>query len=773
MFYQLKFIIRNLFKNGLYSVVNIVSLAISLAACAFILLWVNDENSYDRFHHDAENIYGVVTHFNQTKSADLASGLFAVVAEQNFDAVESYCRISNHSVGFLQYGGVRSGAKTMLMSDSTFFSFFGFPIVKGQMQGLLQAPDDAVISESLAIELFGDEDPIDKVVVIENRLSVRVSAVMKNFPHNTSLPCVDIVCTYEIDKESYYYRMLNTWEGCEFKTYLRLKSGTDIAELATSITDKQTVLRDSRSFTFQPLVDMHLYTIDGESARIKTLRIFFTIALVTLLIACVNYVNLITARSVRRRGEIILKKILGAKNWRLFVHLITEAFVLFVIAVMIAVMLNMLFMPLFNQLSGKTLSLAWFDFKVWRIYALMLLLLIGLAGVYPVRILLAFKPAIDMQEQKKSNPALRNALVVFQFVISTILITVTIMMESQLKYMRNKDLGFNKEQVLICNMYNMSTHFSAVKSELLSHTAVRDVTNANQNIMSVLSSTYSSWEGKTSEDELLVHQIRVDTSFVNVMQISLSEGHNFNSLTLRQVIPNETAIKAMDIKDPIGKWIEISEWGEKGIIVGIAKDFNFTTLYDKISPVVLYYEPSGFRYSQLFVRIEKGEEKQAITALEKLWKQYNPSYTFEYHFLDEEFNNTYKSEIRTSLLFDIFSCIAILISCLGLFGLITFITESKTKEIGIRKVLGASVISIVQLLFKEFLILIGVAILISFPLAYYCLDKLLQDYAYRITIGWWIFALAGIIIIMLTLLTVGWQVIKAAIANPVNAIKSE
>jgi len=773
--YNLKIIIRNLSRDKFYSGINITGLAISLAACAFILLWVKDERSYDRFHQDAENIYAVIAHFSnegEKRSVNAASGLFAPVAKQDFDAVESYCRIVNKPAGFLRYGDIDTKAKTILMSDSTFFSFFEFPIVKGQTQALLQEPNDAVISESLAGELFGDEDPIDKTFLIEGQLSVRVSAVMKNFPHNTSLPRADVVCSYEIDRDSYYYRILNTWQGCEFKSFLRLKPGTDITGVAAAVTDKQTMLRDMRSFTLQPLTDMHLYTVAGEPAGIKTLRIFSLIAMVTLLIACVNYVNLITARSARRRGEIILKKTLGAKKRQLFRQLITEALILFAMAVIIAILLNMFFMPLFNQLSGKELPATGFDPGMWRIYALMSFLLVGLAGVYPAWLLASFQPARAMQERKRSNPLLRNALVVFQFVVSAVLITVTIVMESQLKYMRNKDLGFNKEQVLICNMYNMSAHFPTVKTELMCHAAVRDVTNANQNIMSAGSSTYASWEGKSEESDFTIHQIRVDTSFVNVMQIW--EGQTFSSLALRQVIPNETAIQAMGIQDPVGKWMEIPEWeDEKGIIVGVAKDFNFTDLYEKIAPVVLYYEPPIFYYSQLFVRTGAGEEQQAIATLEKLWKQYNPAYAFDYHFLDEEFDHTYKSEIRTSRLFGIFSCIAILISCLGLFGLITFIADSKTKEIGIRKVLGARVSNIVTMLSKEFLILVGIAMLIAFPLAYYWLDKMLQDYAYRIHIDWWMFALAGVITIVLTLLTVGWQAVKAATANPVEAIKGE
>jgi hypothetical protein len=437
-------------------------------------------------------------------------------------------------------------------------------------------------------------------------------------------------------------------------------------------------------------------------------------------------------------------------------------------------MLNALFMPQFNQISGKELLLEWSDPNIWRIYSLMMILLLGLAGAYPAWLLASFKPAKDMQERKKIKPLLRNGLVVFQFAMSVILIVIAIGMSSQLKYMRDKDLGFNKDNVLICNMYGMGQHFAAVKTELMRNTAVLDVTNANQNIMSVRSGSSISWEGRTTDDSnISVRQIRVDTSFVNVMQISLSEGQNFTSMELRQAIPNETAIKAMGLSDPIGKWAEMWEWGdERGVIVGVAKDYHFTGLQKMIEPIVLYYEPPIYQYSRLYVRVAAGMEQQAIAAVETLWKQYNPAHTFDYHFLDDEFDTTYKSEIRTGLLFGIFSCIAILISCLGLFGLITYIAETKTKEIGIRKVFGASIRDVVNMLSKEFLILVGIASLIGLPLAYYWLNSILQDFHYRIGIGWWMFALAGTVTILLTLITVGWQAIKAATANPVEAINS-
>jgi hypothetical protein len=733
---------------------------------------VQDENSYDRFHKDAENIYMTTAHFNiegNTMHAIVSSGLFAPTAKDNFAAVEDYCRIAQWGTGFVRYEDVKSSAIYCYYSDPNFFDFFNFPIVKGNSANPLQNPNDVVITEQLAMQLFGQDDPVGKIASLSNGQTVQVTAVMKDMPRNTYIPHVDLVSTYNIDTASYYNRILDTWYGCEFFSFMRIKSGTDVAQLAEQVTDKQTELRDIRSFTIQPLVNMHLYDIEGEPAGLKTVHLFQWIAVVILIIACINYVNLVTARASKRHREIGLKKILGARKFGLFMQLISEAAILFLYAVIAAILLNLALLPSYNSISGKEMVFSLLDIKIWLIYFVMLIIIIGLAGIYPAYMIASYKTNILQSVRTKlGNTFLRKILVTLQFTATTTLIIGTIVLGAQMKYIREKDMGYNREQVLMCGLFDMRDHFYAVKAELEQQSSILGVTASSENIMTVSSGHgFDTWEGKTGEGMSLHTQLRADTSFLRVMGLTLAEGTGFTSVSERQYILNEAAVKTMGLTEPVGKWVD--DPSQK--IVGVVKDFHFASLHQKIEPLVIYYEP--WLFFELSIRTAPGKAQDAIAALEKVWKQYNPDVTFDYTFLDETFDRIYKSDIVTSQLFGIFSVIAILISFLGLLGLVIFTAQQKTKEIGIRKVLGASIRDIINLLTREFLILVGIAILIAFPLAYIWLNGMLQEFAYRVSIEWWMFALSGMITIALTLATVGWKAIKAATANPVEAITSE
>jgi hypothetical protein len=734
-------------------------------------MWVQDENSYDRFFFFFENIYLTTAHFNiegNKMHAPVSSGAFATTAKENFPVVEDYCRIAQWGTGFVRYEDVKSSSIYCYYSDPNFFDFFNFPIVKGNSVNPLQNPNDVVITEHLAMQLFGQEEAVGKVASLSNGQTVHVTAVMKDMPRNTYIPHVDLVSKYDIDTASYYNRILETWYGCEFFSFMRIKSGTDVAQLAEQVTDKQTELREIRAVTIQPLVNMHLYDLEGEPEGLKTVRLFQWIAIVILVIACINYVNLVTARASKRHREIGLKKILGARKPGLFLQLIGEAIILFIYAIAVAIVLNLSFLPSYNSISGKDMVFSLLDIKIWMIYFGMLVIVVGLAGIYPAYMIASYKTnVLQSVKTKLGNTFLRKILVVLQFTATTTLIIGTIVLGAQMKYIREKDMGYNREQVLMCGLYDMRDHFYAVKAELEQQSSILGVTASSENIMAVSSGHgFETWEGKIGEGMSMHTQLRADTSFLRVMGLTLKEGAGFTSVSERQYILNEAAVKTMGLTDPVGKWVD----DPSHKIVGVVKDFHFASLHQKIEPLVIYYEP--WLFFIMSIRTAPGKAQDAIAALEKVWKQYNPDVTFDYAFLDETFDRIYKSDIVTSQLFGIFSVIAILISCLGLFGLVVFTARQKTKEIGIRKVLGASIKDIISLLTREFLILVGIAILIAFPLAYFWLERLLQDYAYRIDISAWIFVFAGIITIVLTIITVSWQAIKAAIANPVDAIQS-
>jgi ABC-type antimicrobial peptide transport system permease subunit len=747
-------------------------LAVSLATCAFILLWAQDEKSYDRFHKDPGRIYQAIAHFKgegRDQSTEHAPGLFAATAEQDFPEVETYCRIDATKAKSLKTENANLKQKEILYVDSTFFSFFNFPVVKSPTRQLLQTSGDAIISESLALELFGDQDPTGKAISINEDHIVYVAAVMKDMPDNTSIPHADIICSLGISPIT-GYGFLNSWSSCEYQTYLRLKPDSDVDKLAKEITVKQTYFQDTRYFTLQPLIDRHLYSFDGTpNSILKTVRILQWIALAILCIACINYINLIMARASKRQQEIGLRKTLGAGKKQLFLQLMREACMMFLFALFAAILLNLILLPGYNQLSGKEFSiLQWNNKNTWEIYGIMSLAIILSAGWYPAWMLASFKPAKKIQE-KRQGGFLRKSLVTLQFASSVVLIVLTITMLSQMNYIRKKDLGFDREHVFTCKM-GPGIRYDVVRNELLKNSAVHEVSCGGEDIVDTNDNhIVSDWQGRIGDKKFTHGRMWVDSTFFQTMRMSFVEGESFTNNGEEQFVINETTAKAMGMEKPVvGKWMTASG-GIRGTIVGVVKDFNFKNLHKEIEPVVIRQNSVG----KIYVRTTAKEASKAIAAVEKLWKQYSTGETFTYSFLDDTFNRMYQSDVRFGQLFGIFSLIAIFISCLGLFGLVTYIAETKTKEIGIRKVLGASVGNIINMLSKEFLILVCIAMLTAFPLSYYWAGKLLQDYAYRISIDWWIFALAGLITIIYTIITVGRQALKAATANPVNAIKTE
>ena len=515
-----------------------------------------------------------------------------------------------------------------------------------------------------------------------------------------------------------------------------------------------------------------LYTLDGSPAGIKTVWIFIWIACAIIVISCINYVNLVTGKNVKRNHEVGLKKILGARKPALFFQMMTETVIISLTALGIAIFINILIAGVLNHVSGKDIYFGWNNWNFWALSGIMFFVVTVLAGIYPAVSVSSFKPLNMLHgklTKKRKNYFLKSLFVV-QFIASIVLITTTITMESQLTYIRRINLGYDHEYVFTCQTHDMAGHYQTVKQELMRNPFIRSVTGASDMIFDVTSqNTTSNWEGKTGEGSVKYYRFYVDSSFINDMGLVFKEGVGFRPGDETQYIINETAVKNMELAETIvGKWM-IADFGIRGTIVGVVKDFHFNNFYKEIAPLVIFNTPD-FAYT-LYIRTTAHEAERAITAVEKLWKEFNPNSTFKYRFLDESFELMYRSYIQTGQLFRVFSLITIMISCLGLFGLITHNAEAKRKEIGIRKVLGASVSDIVTLLTKEFLILVGIAMLIAFPLSYFFSEKFLQEFAYRVSIGWWIFMFSGVITIVLVLLTVGWKAVKTATANPVDAIK--
>ena len=777
MFFHLKIMLRSLQRNGIYTIINVAGLAVGLTACILIMFWVQDEMSFDKFHARGKDIYQTTVHFNGTDMYwSIACAQLAFAAKEEIPEIENTCRYYAYwGADMLKYAE-EDHERTVTgftygMVDSTFFSIFDFPVLEGDVRRMLVDPQSIVLSASTARQLFGDESPTGKLLFDNNRQQYLVTGVMADMPQNSSIR-FDILLPFSLYEHS-RPNELTDWGRFDFKTWFLLQPNADVAIVEKKLTELQhrNAQHTNASYQLQPIETVNFQNPDGTvNSKFQACRLFMIVAFAVILIACVNYVNIATARASNRNKEVFVKNILGARKINLFFQFLSESIVLFLLSLFVVTILLPPVFPVFNQIAGKQLAFDPLSVQTLTVYGLTFLTVVLCAGIYPA-INLAVKKPLQGINSKRGNAALRRVLVVGQFVVAIVLIMVTITTGMQLDYVKKKDLGYERENVLCVKMSNsLRGHYDAVKSELLQNAAITGVTATSMALKNVTTFfIISDIEGSDVRNQKSI-LLSTDKDFISTMDVQLVAGRNFDGTPAdaSSIILNETAVKTFDIADPIGKKINVS--GGDGTIIGVVRDFHFKNLHTPVEPLTIV--ANNWR-STLYVRTSTNSASQAIAAVEKLWKQYEAELPFSYHFIDDEFDTIYKADLQTGILFRYFAVIAIFISCLGLFGLVTYTAETKTKEIGIRKVLGASVASIVKMLSKEFLILVGIAMLIAFPLAYFWLDRMLQDYAYRIDIAWWMFALAGIITIALTLITVGWKAIKAATANPVKAIKSE
>jgi ABC-type antimicrobial peptide transport system permease subunit len=621
------------------------------------------------------------------------------------------------------------------------------------------------------------------MLTADNGLTFHVTGIMKDFPHNSSLQA-DFLVRFDVQQRTYpgngdWTEIEEDWGNYFYITYLKLNPNSNI----TSVTEKMNQKLDQREgdrsseFRLQPLSEMHLYALNGEIAdNMKNVYILTTVAALILGIACINYINLVTARASKRGRETAVRKIMGAKKPALLQQFTNESLILILVSLALTFVLHYLLLPFFNELSGKNLQFT-FSLSVALTYLFVALIALALAGIYPAFVLASFNPLdVFRVEQKKKAASFRKILVVLQFAISTALIVATIAITLQLRYMQNLNPGYSKDNILMFHAGNIGSHYQTVKKRLAVEPTILDVSASSFQNMQAWGSRADIWKNEETGQWPIFYNASVDDGFFALMDIPIVEGRDFvfqpeiphEELWLQGIIVNETAAKLMgNGQSVVGMRLQYKEDIE---VIGVVKDFNFLTFKENVQPLVVWYNSMNFPC--IYVKIAQGNIKEALAAIEKIWKEYNPDYEFYYNFVDDDFDKVYKTDIRMNQLFSIFAIIAIFISCLGLFGLITYTAESKTKEIGIRKVYGASIANILELLSKEFLILVGISILIAFPIAYFWLDKMLQDYAYRIHISWWLFAAAAGVTIVLTLLTVGFKALRAAMADPIRSISS-
>lgn len=780
---------RNLWKNKFYNALNIAGLAAGLAVGILVLLWVQDELSYDRFHADSKNIYRVLANVGTGSSRQVWTGVpapVATLAKNEVPEVKNAVRISDMDESLLfKYGDKQFTEPSSAFVDPSFFSVFDFNLLRGNPGEPFHTVNSVILTASVAKRYFGEEDPVGKTLLEENYgEEFVVDGVIEDFPGNSSIN-FDLLFPM-----SYYAKVFpgngewktieEDWGNYHFDTYLQLNPGSGIkpveAKLAL-INNKYKGGTEDDPFSLQALAQIHLYKTDGSEGLMQTVRTFMLVAVFILLIASINYVNLSTARSMLRMKEISVRKITGASRFQLFFQFIAETALVFLFAVMAAFLLILLLLPAYNTISGKEMHISLLNGQLWSVTGLVVLSTLILSSVYPALLLSSSEPLKTLKGKLPAgiNTAVfRKMLVTVQFVISVVLIAGTLIIGSQLRYIRALELGYDKSYVFTVPLTNEAVnHIDALKDGLKKQAGILNVSATSINDISNLQSSTSDleWQGKPENSNLIISQAAIDKDFIPTMKIQLLEGSNLSGTPADSsyYILNETAVKEMGLKAPYaGQRIRFHDL--EGVIRGVVRDFNFRPLKKAVGPLLLF---SWWNGNTLYVRTTAKDAQKAIAATQQHYKKYAGNMPFTYSFVDEQFAAQYEADQRVGTLFNFFATIAIFISCLGLFGLATFTAQVKTKEIGIRKVLGASVTSVVALLSKDFIKLVLIAIIIATPLAWYTMNRWLEDFAYRIELQWWMFALAGLLAVVIALLTVSFQSVKAALMNPVKSLRSD
>ncbi len=804
LFNYFKIAFRNLIKHKSFSLINITGLAIGIASCVLILLFVQDELSYDRFHEKADRIVRVHTEGrladNEFRMAVSPAPLAFTLVDE-FPEVEAAFRMRSYGFPVFRYGDKAFSEERVYWADSTIFDVFTVKFLEGNSETALTRPDALVLTESMRKKYFGDEPALGKIINSDRRNDFMVTAVIEDFPKNSHFH-PDF-----FENLSRYGNSRNTfWVSNNFYSYVVLKEGTSIDEFETKLEGLvqkyaapqiqqfagqsfEELKKQGAAYRFkaQPLTSIHLYSnLEYEmeaNSDAAYVYIFSLIALGILIIACINFMNLSTARSTTRAREVGIRKTLGSTKSRLVQQFLTESTILTLLAVVIAIFFINLMLPYFNEVSGKNLEFSVFNNFVTLPLIVIFAIVVGLfAGLYPAFVLTSFQPANVMKGasgKSGSRSWLRSGLVVFQFGISVFLFAGTFVVYSQMDYMQNKKLGYNKDQLIIIektdDLFNRIPEF---KQRLLENPNVLSVTNHQTVPGRGYGNTVYQIEGHGSNENHLFWQWFADYDLLETYQLEMAEGRFFSEefpSDSSGVVLNEKAVKALGLTDPIGKRLIDRDRNPENTrympIIGVVKDFHFESMHSAIRPLAIF--PIRFNGRLTAARISAQNISSTISFIEDTWKDFAFDQAFEYEFMDDEFERLYAAEQTTANLFTAFSMLAVFIACLGLFGLAAFITEQRTKEIGIRKVMGASTPGILMILLKEFSKWVLIANIIAWPLAYMGMSSWLENFAYRIDIGWSIFILSGLISLIISILTVSSQVIKAATSNPVKSLRYE
>ncbi len=799
----LKISLRNLQRHKAYSFINVAGLAIGLACFTLIILYVQDEWSYDRYHEDADQVYRLAVEIQANEGATRTAQsppIWPTTLLQVYPEVAAAVRLKPpRQTWMVRYEDRSFSEKQWVFADSSVFDVFDVPLLRGDPKTALNVPFTVVVSEAMVEKYFGGDDPLGKTITIDSQYDFAVTGVFENVPSNSHVH-FDFLASFVSMYDPNQLYLFNALEG-QFPfsyTYLKLEEGVTQKAFQAKLpgfVEEHVPPRfwppgaEVRAF-LQPLSAIHLHShLENEievNGNASVVYIFLAIAVFILLIACVNFMNLATARSASRAKEVGMRKVAGALRGQLMQQFLGESVLLALVALLVAIVLVIFSLSAFGSLAGKTITLADLFAPLFVLMLIGVAVAVGLlAGSYPAFFLSAFRPVAVLKGELRAGGGtwLRKVLIVFQFGISLILIISTGIVYTQMEYARNNKLGFDKAHVVAVQMTdpNASRHYPAYKDAILQHPKVLDVSAGFSRPGGLIGQATMRPYEASDDQSLQVQTYFTDFDFVETMDMEIVAGRDFSpefsTDSTQALVINETAARAFGWHDPheaIGKEVAFTGNNQRPLqVIGVVKDFHSQSIREKIAPTIIGFGGQGNQWFFAFVRIAPGDFAGTMATLERTFQDVIPGYVFLYSFLDDDFDRLYKSEVVLGTLLGYFALLTIFIACLGLFGLASFTAEQRTKEIGVRKTLGASVASIVLLLSKEFTKLVLVAFVVAAPLAYFAMDRWLKDFAYHVEISWWIFLIAGSLALAIAWLTVSYQSIRAALTNPVNALRYE
>jgi putative ABC transport system permease protein len=788
----LKIAIRNLWRHKFFSALNIFGLATGMACSILIFLWVQDETSFDSFNPNAGRTYRLTAKIFDQEAAVVPPAL-AYAIKKEIPGIKNVTRISSEH-RMITIGAKKFDEKKMYYADSNFLQIFNYPLLKGNKADVLSSPHHAIITEETAIKYFGGaNEAMGKNIYIDNDIkgtTLTVSGVLKNIPANSHLQFNILLPAGLYDKTS---KPEGAWNNFDVYVYFQLQDAVEpgltvinnIEKKATELLRRNSSQAQASLFA-QPLRDIHLHShfiVDvGGHGDIQHVRIFSLVAIIIIVIACINFMNLATAVSGQRAKEVGLRKTVGALRPQLVLQFIGESLLLSFISLVLALLIVYTMLPLFNQFADKSISISLLNVKTLLGFLGIAIVTGVLSGSYPAFFLSSFNPVKALKGVKllhSQKSFFRNGLVVLQFAISVILIVSTLVIYYQLQYIQNRNIGFNKENLLYMKMPqvgDLKNNKDAMRAVLAQYPDISNYTFTDELPTDLNSgSSQLKWRGMEPGTEVIAYRLRVDENFVKTFGMQMAAGRFFSKdfgSDNNGYVVNETALKTMKLNanNAIGKIISISLEDKEVPIIGVVKDFNFKPLNQPIEPLVM---KTNFGGGYVVMRTTPANIQRVIASLEKSFHNVYGDYPFSYGFVNEDLSKLYITEQRMGSLFNIFSVLSIVISCLGLLGLATFATQRRIKEIGVRKVLGAGEAGIVALLSKDFIKLVAIALIVAFPVAWWVMNKWLDKFAYHINIAWWIFVAAGLGALFIALFTVSFQAIKAAMANPVKSLRTE